>query len=265
MSADFDPKTFWEARLRKTFSLGSVGYAILGEQYNNWLYRVRRRVFNHKIKALPGGIAEAAVLDVGSGTGFYIDRWKELGARSIVGSDLTSVAADRLQDKYPDVSFCELDISGDIGCLDGRRFDIVSALDVLFHIVDDGRYRRALNNISRLLARRGLLIFSDNFIHGQEIRGESQVNRSLETIEKAVADAGLEIIDRAPMFVLMNAPVDSRNRLLRKFWNKMAWAVQKSELVGYLFGAALYPFELLAVRLLKESPTTELAICRKAN
>jgi hypothetical protein len=78
-----------------------------------------------------------------------------------------------------------------------------------------------------------------------------------------LAEAGLEIVSRAPMFVLMNYPVDSSSRLLHSLWNRRARLVEKSEAAGWLFGAALYPFELAALRLLKEGPSVEIMICRK--
>ena len=54
------------------------------------------------------------------------------------------------------MSIEELDVSG--GGNNGDRFDIVDAVDVLFHVVDDKRWRRAVENLGHHLAPGGLLM-----------------------------------------------------------------------------------------------------------
>jgi ribosomal protein L11 methylase PrmA len=34
------------------------------------------------------------ILDIGSGTGFYVGLWKELSVRSVVGTDITNIAVE---------------------------------------------------------------------------------------------------------------------------------------------------------------------------
>lgn len=103
------------------------------------------------------------VLDVGSGAGHWIDFYRSVfGARRVVGIEHAAPAADALRSKYAaesDVSFEEIDVSGDVEL--GERFDIVNAVDVLFHVVDDGRWRRAVENLGRQLAPGGLLVVAE--------------------------------------------------------------------------------------------------------
>jgi SAM-dependent methyltransferase len=104
-----------------------------------------------------------AVLDIGSGAGHWIDFYRSVfEARRVVGIELATPAADALRSKYAaesDVAVEELDISGDVDL--GERFDIVNAVDVLFHIVDDGRWRRAVENLGRHLAPGGLIVIAE--------------------------------------------------------------------------------------------------------
>ncbi len=65
------------------------------------------------------------------------------------------------------------------------------------------------------------------------------------------------------MFVMMNQPLDTTSRLHIFAWRAFTYPVRKSEAVGYLMGSMLYPFELLLTAALRESPTTEIMICRK--
>jgi hypothetical protein len=65
------------------------------------------------------------------------------------------------------------------------------------------------------------------------------------------------------MFVLMNHPVDSQNRLLGRMWNILTRLIRQGEFAGFVLGGCLYPLESLLIRLLQESPTTEIVVCRK--
>jgi 2-polyprenyl-3-methyl-5-hydroxy-6-metoxy-1,4-benzoquinol methylase len=125
--------------------------------------------------------AAMRVLDVGSGTGFYVDQWRDLGIKQVVGLDLTETAVSRLKTAYPDMEFVVADVGAESVPLQRGSFDVVSAFDVLFHIVDDDRYGRALENVSGLLKPGGFFVWSDNFLrHGRRDAGLHQVSRSLE-------------------------------------------------------------------------------------
>jgi SAM-dependent methyltransferase len=265
LSDSFDVRTYWERRLGQEYSLAGVGYQRLGRHYNAWMYRVRARVFDRVLHH--HGIGPGSnVLDIGSGTGFYIERWQAAGARSVTGVDITDLAVQALRTRYPTHRFVQADISTtlpDHDALPPASFEAVSAIDVLFHIVDDDGYRRAFVNIASLLKPGGWLIWSDNFLrHGTE-RVEHQVSRSLAESEGALRDAGFEIVARVPMFVLMNYPSDTRSRLARLAWTAMVAPSALVAPLGWVLGAALYPFERWLTATLTESPTTEIMICRK--
>lgn len=256
-------QTYWESRLDERFSLEGVGFLGLGRSFNIWMYRARRSLFLRHVRPHLGATDRFGALDIGSGTGFYIELWEELKAASIVGSDITAVAVERLAQRYPDHEFVQMDIGAEEQPLRGRQFDAVSACDVLFHIIDDERYRRAFANVFQLVRPGGLFVFTDNFLHGSTVRAPTQVSRSLAESEAAVRDAGFEIVSRRPALVLMSAPIDSTSRLHRSFWRGLARAASATEATGWLAGAALYPIDLLLGGLVREGPTTELMICRR--
>ena len=261
MSA-FDPRGYWEERLSRQYTLGGVGYLGLAESYNAWMYRVRREVFVREVRRLPVSPPALRVLDVGSGTGFYVDCWHEVEAGSVTGSDLTDVAVENLRRAHPGDVFARFDVGGDESPFGDQRFDAVSMMDVLFHIVDDERFRRAFRTVLDLLAPGGYLLFSDNFLHGEAVRIPHQASRSLAEIEAAVADAGFEILRRRPVFHLMNAPVDSNSRLLERWW-RVVQRVAAGPRSGAAIGALLYPVELALAARRSEGPSTEMMICRR--
>ena len=284
--APFDNRQYWESRLRGHFSLAGVGYLRLGRRYNAWMYRVRGGVFDRVVREsgigrqpgignresgivgtdsrFPNPDSRIDVLDVGAGTGFYVDRWQRLGAR-VTGLDLTEVAVAELARRFPGCRFIRADIGGPREALplapDG--FDVVSAFDVLFHLVDDAQYARAFENIAALLRPGGWFLWSENFLRHAAERVAHQVSRPLAESARRVEAAGFEIVRRVPMFVLMNYPADTRSRLARWAWTAMVAPAMVAEPVGWLLGAALYPVEQALVRVLRESPSTELMVCRK--
>lgn len=259
----FDAKTYWEERLRANYSVCGVGHMGLGKHYNDWLYKVRRQVFFRTVNKLSLPWRNTEVMDVGSGTGFYIDCWKALQVKTIVGSDLTQIAVNNLMQRFPNDKFLQLDIGDEIDISTVSTFQVISAFDVLFHIADDTRYQRALKNIYNLLQPGGYFIFSDNFLHRLGVRAPQEVDRSLDEIQEMIKTTGFQIIQRTPMFVLMNFPVDSSSKLRQFLWRAMLVPVKITDLYGYMLGATLYPIELFLTKHLQESPATEIMICKK--
>ena len=262
MSNTFDPNEYWETRLARSYTLGDVGWLGLGIGLNSWMYRVRRHVFVDTLRPLIADPASARVLDVGSGTGFYVERWHELGVRGVTGSDLTRTAVERLARRHPGDRFARFDVGAEKLPFEPASFDAISAMDVLFHIMEDARFERAFANIAALLKPDGVFAFSENCLHGPELRTRNWRSRPLHRIEAVVAAAGLEIVVRRPMFVLLNAPVDSRSRALRGSWSLVQRAARAHDRLGALVGAALYPLERVLVSRLREGPSTELVLCR---
>ena len=43
------------------------------------MYKIRRQVVIREVRSLGVDCSHASILDVGSGTGFYLEIWKELG------------------------------------------------------------------------------------------------------------------------------------------------------------------------------------------
>ena len=166
---EFNPKTYWEKRLQDAYNIKGVGCKGMGNSYNKWMYRVRRAIFKKYVKRLKLIWNSMEALDIGSGTGFYIDRWKELGVKNISGCDITETAVKNLAENYKNNNFYLQDISEELKPeIAGRKYDIISAFDVLFHVVDDKKYEKTISNIYNLLQDDGYFILSDNFVHAED-------------------------------------------------------------------------------------------------
>jgi SAM-dependent methyltransferase len=265
MDKPFDPGTYWEQRLSTTGGLKGVGFKKLGTSFNNWAYRVRRHVFKKEVASLGIDFTKATVLDIGSGTGVYVDLWRKFGVKSITGLDITKVAVKQLSSMFPDNRFFVGDISEAAFPQHPAygKYDLVSAMDVLFHIVDDGRYNTAIKNIAASLKHGGYFIYSDSFMKQQTIRGESHVARTEDYLLKVIVDNGFEKVEMKPFMYLFDNPADSKNQILKGFWFLLHNGLYVLPFMGNVIGPLLYPLELMLLSTSKRGPSSKFTIFRK--
>ena len=107
---------------------------------------------------------------MGSGTGHWIDFY--LGvylAKAVTAVEFVPQMADFLRAKYagrPEVTVLQADVARDP--LPENQFDIVNAIGVMFHIVDDGRWKQAVARLLAALKPDGLMLIGGDF--GAETR-----------------------------------------------------------------------------------------------
>jgi SAM-dependent methyltransferase len=234
------------------------------------MYRVRRSRFLSQVARTNLELRRADVLDVGSGTGFYLDLWRHLGVASVTGSDLTEAAFERLRATRPWARFERFDIGGDAVPFADASFDAISIMDVFFHVVDDANFGRAIANVARLLRPGGTLIFSDAMLRTSPPQGSARtpehvVRRSLAAVREVLAAHGLEIVDRRPMFVLMAAPLDSGGSVRGGLWAVVRSVASLGEVGSWLMGALLYPVERTLLSVAREGPSVKLATATLRN
>jgi SAM-dependent methyltransferase len=120
----FDPGAYWERRLQP-FDLSAVGHSGLGIAYNRWLYKVRSVVFRRLLRTVSPA-PDARVLDVGSGTGFYLAEWQRAGYTRLVGSDLTATAVEGLGRRFPGIELVTWDAAAELP-FEQSSFDVISS------------------------------------------------------------------------------------------------------------------------------------------
>ncbi len=258
-----DEENYWERTLEKNYNLRGTGCLSLGKNYNKWLYKIKLKSFLRIIKKLNQDIKNKDVLDVGSGTGFYIEAWNNLGAKTILGTDITYTAIKNLKKKFLTNEFFQLDIGDEQIIPELKQYDIISAIDVLFHIVDDARYERAIKNIYNLLRSDGIFIFSENFLEKKTIRTQYHVSRTARYSEQILNSIGFKIIHRTPQTILMNYPSKESGIMLKSFWHVIGRLIRRNEIFGYIVGLILYPFELTSIRFSKYGPSSKIIACKK--
>lgn len=104
-----------------------------------------------------------AVLDIGSGSGHWIDFYRSLDARSVCGVDIARSACDHLERRYANDSAVTIRCGAAIDALQGVTVDLVNAIGVMFHIVDDAAWADTIHAAGRALAIDGTFIVGGHF------------------------------------------------------------------------------------------------------
>ena len=105
------------------------------------------------------------ILDLGSGSGHWINFYKNLGVGSIKGIDVSNKSFKYLVQKQSGDTNVEIHRGKALEVirnLDGP-FDIVNAVGVMFHIVDDTEWKNTIVSIANALKNDGLFIIGGHF------------------------------------------------------------------------------------------------------
>jgi len=186
--AEYVPKSYWEARLSANSNLRGVGHISFSKDYNEWLYRAKRRTLEASLAGV--AIDGKSVLDVGSGTGFFVEWYSKRGA-VVAGVDITEHSIESLRKRFPG-DFRVQDIS-EPGAHPQRTYDLVNVWDVLYHVVDDDAHARAIQYVASAVRVRGLLLLTDVLGAAQNRRVAAHVRfRSLDTYKSLLEPLGFE-------------------------------------------------------------------------
>src|SRR5689334_18292137 len=198
---DFDPRQYWQDTLSRNFDLRGTGHPGLSEAYNDRCYRLRRFVLEDALRRHRIPVAGHEALDAGCGSGFFVQLWLSKGAH-VTGVDLTDVAVEKLSRRFPLAQFEVGDLAS---WRPSRQYDVVSCFDVLFHIVDDASWERALSNLADAVAPGGWFVFTEHFFRkpppGDAVHNKSRGRSAYET---ALIARGLAVMDERPTHHLMN-------------------------------------------------------------
>lgn len=162
-----------------------------------------------------------SVLDIGSGAGHWLDFYlNTFHASFVCGLEIAKTCAESLQKKYAgidNVSIVYGDISSESFALD-RKFDVINAIGVIFHIVDDASWQQALTNMRNHLTDGGIIVVGGEFgLITQNVQFHSKDNfESIEDLNDT--PAGEEIY--------FNKRIRSL-RLWKKVTSKIGLNVQK--------------------------------------
>lgn len=188
-----DPRSYWSERhARLAGSLAAPGHADLKEDDNARDYAVRRERLSRVLAPFaPRHGERRRLLDAGCGTGLLFATWRELGF-DVVGLDFASAEA-----RAGVGPFGVPVRMGDITELPvGELHDVIACIDVLFHVLDDAKWRRFLRTSAAALAPGGRLVIEEQLVEEDAYRGvERHCHfRRLADYRAAAREAGLELV-----------------------------------------------------------------------
>jgi SAM-dependent methyltransferase len=208
----FDADTYWSSRLGENWNLSGVGHQEYSDAYNRWLFRRKHAVLR---RALRGHRLDRAV-DLGSGTGWVVAELRAAGATHVDGCELTAVAVDRLRKAFPETVFHQLDIGTAAIPVETGSVDVVTMLDVAYHVVDDAHLHHTATEIGRMLRPGGIAVITDTLDESSESGGEHVKFRSMAQWQSLLADSGLRLQRTYPYFRTLSLP---RDATWRHWWH----------------------------------------------
>ena len=120
---------------------------------------LRRHIEAHSFFQMLGDMAGLAVLDLACGEGFYSRRLKTLGAKSVVGVDISSAMIDLAEQQERDNPQGIDYVCADVGELDDLgRFDIVVAAYLLHYAPNVDALTRMCRKVRRHLPEGGRFV-----------------------------------------------------------------------------------------------------------
>jgi 2-polyprenyl-3-methyl-5-hydroxy-6-metoxy-1,4-benzoquinol methylase len=257
----FSPRTYWETRLKERFDLTGAGFRRKSAAFNRWVYKVRTEALHELFRKYDWPVKSCAVLDVGCGTGYFIEYWLNRKAHPVVGIDIAETSINRLKEAFPNAEFHLVDLTESPPEID-QKFDYISIFDVLFHIVDDDRFARAIENLASL-CKPGCRIFVTDLFGSETVASVKHCrNRSLNIYTDLFSRSGFKLIDLRPLFFVLLPPSRISNAVLRwagiLIWEAVTW-ITRWNIFGDLLGRILYNIDSVLRKIFKRGPGSHIA------
>ncbi|MEM7662712.1 MAG: class I SAM-dependent methyltransferase [Pseudomonadota bacterium] len=188
MEEPFDEKEYWIKRHDKyrgdPRSVGNLSRTV--EQNDVAQLNGRKLIRGVVPKLMP-----RSALDLACGVGRVAPDIIDLGFE-YTGVDVSPTAIEQAKATYPEGSF----VVGDITTYQPtQKFDLVMALHVLVHLVEDKDWENALDVVAGALKPGGLFLLIDELPEESKRINVHVMTRSRETYKEALAARGLKITD----------------------------------------------------------------------
>jgi SAM-dependent methyltransferase len=211
---EYSNAAYWnDIHAAEAGKLTAVGYAALGEGFNKAAYKLRIRALERILRRNQACVT--STLEAAVGVGAYGPLWRRLEVRSWTGIDISPNAIKNVAGRYPDARFFVVDLSQPAFDYPeiGSSFDLVTAIDVLYHLVDDQSFVIALTNLAGCVRDGGHLVISDIFTDPECQTAPHVKRRPLSTYEAILVERGFQPIDREAVFAILADPLPGSKRL----------------------------------------------------
>ena len=177
----YDVEKYWRHRLHKYgFNLSGVGNINLSHDENKQIYLKAKKVFLSLCYKEGIDFKNIYMLNVGCGTGFYAEIFRENGGKRYLGIDITDILFGKLKQIFPEFQFRKSDISTQE--LEAQ-FDLIIMIDVVQHITNDDKFSFAMQNIRSHLSANGIFIVT-SWLNDKARHSFYEVSRSMDAFKK---------------------------------------------------------------------------------
>ena len=181
----YNARGYWSDRHREHgFDLCGVGHHLLSSEENQKYYDIAKDTFLELCKKQNIGFENTKILDVGCGTGFYAQIFRDNGGEQYVGIDIADTLLDELTDMFPTFKFIQKDIGSED--LEGT-FDLIIMIDVTQHITDSKKFSYAMQNVRAHLAENGIFIVT-SWLNENVRKRYYEVSRPISAYEREFPD-----------------------------------------------------------------------------
>jgi hypothetical protein len=258
-----------------------VGHPDMGREFNLAAYSLRLRAVGQALEHMNCDLARSSVFEAGFGVGFYLQFWKTAGCRRVVGGELSPRACSNVKTRFPQFDLRTLDIAAlhreDDWAALVNSFNLVTLIDVLYHIMDDKGARQALENVAGLVSPGGALILTEKFPETREPVSESQLvrRRPYAWYAEVLGGQGFKCSDRIPIFWCMDPPVFNAGQRAVALAGYGMWGMMRLALkyhrrsthlqnkLGRILGRAGARVDRMVVERMRKTPNLTMAVFRR--
>ncbi len=188
-----DDKTYWKARHSSTSNLKASGVKSVGVRSNQYIYKILVEQYLRLLNSLNLDDAKT-VIDCGFGDGFFLKFYKiNFPQIEISGVDISKDAKNKA-DFIPKNRLYTSDLTQ---FKTKKKFDIVHCFDVLYHVLSDEDYNKALINLAQLSKK--YVILHEKFVSKSPLISSKHVYlRRAERTSQILNSQGLYLTKEIP-------------------------------------------------------------------
>ena len=222
--AAYDPAEYWNGLSGSRMRLAEVGWPNWTEAYNAARYQLALEQISAALDA-HCATPPRRIVEVGCGVGFWTEMLLRRFPRAeYTGVDISCRAVERLAERHAGESRARFVCADVSEATLPAGADLVVCFEVLLHIVDDARWRRAVAAIGACVAAGGLVLISDPVsVHAAPPQLGPEANcrmRHLDEWERLLREQGLELLEIQPRTLLLDNNFDFRSRAAAQVWRQ---------------------------------------------
>jgi 2-polyprenyl-3-methyl-5-hydroxy-6-metoxy-1,4-benzoquinol methylase len=178
---------YWNERHQRAGDLRSGGHISFDEPTNRMFYVRRLGLLMDVVGLQSSSVAPLYLLDAGCGKGWFSRELARFG-HQVDGIDASEAALEHARREGGGPRYYQSSLSG---WRSPWLYDVVMAVDVVFHILDDDEWERSVRNLASLVQLGGRLVIADWAEDHDQASGNYQVLRGRNRYVPLLEDWGM--------------------------------------------------------------------------